>query len=106
MLEEIFGASINNVFGQLASLSFLVSIIVEILKQIVPKKCPKQLLTIIVSIIVTIFVVILCQGFSVNGIITSVLTGFVVSYISMNGFDTFRNIYGKIMSKDKTDSDG
>lgn len=89
--------SLLGIAGMLAAIT---SIIVEVLKNILPKKFPTKALTIIVGVLMTVgyvvFTSILGKGLAVATIIFLVVAGIfgglVVSFISMSGFDSFKEI--------------
>ncbi len=99
MLEQIFGIAGTETLGQLGALAATVGIVVEVLKQIIPKTFPTKLLAILVSLVVSIGFVLLAYGGDVKMIIMGVLMGFVVSYVSMFGFDTLKDLYKRFSLK-------
>lgn len=95
MLEFITGQTGMNSLGVLGILTFMVTIIVEVLKNIIPETFPTKLLTIIVSFITTIIFVIIFCGVSIKLIVLGVFGSFIVAFISMNGFDSIKEIYNR-----------
>lgn len=84
--------------GVLGVLAFIVSLIVEVLKELPGiKKIPTKLFVIIISLIVTVvalFVYSEMQGIIVlwHYVVLAVFTAFVVAYISINGWDTLKEL--------------
>lgn len=84
--------------GVLGALAFAVSLIVEVLKELPGiKKIPTKLLVIIISLVVTIvalFVYSAIKGIAVLWyyVVLAVFAAFVVSYISMYGWDTLKEL--------------
>lgn len=83
------------VLGTVGILSAIVSIIVEILKNILPKSIPTKIVTIITSFIVTVVFGLVSLPFSILNLVYSIAGGFVVSYVSMFGFDQFKDILSR-----------
>ena len=106
MLESIFGLSANANLIDLGVLVTLTSIIVEVLKKVLPKKIPTQLLTVIISILLSVIVSLLCFGVAFKALAVGVITGFIVSFTAMNGFDSLKSILTKCQNlKEKIDND-
>jgi hypothetical protein len=63
------------------------------LKSVLPKKFPTKALTTIVALALTVTLVIIGFGAGVVNIVTGVLAGFIVAFVSMNGFDSLRDIW-------------
>lgn len=85
--------NMSSILGILGVLSLLVNIIVELLKIVIPKKVPTQLVTVIASVIVCIvFVLFFCE-ITVKTVVLGIFMAPVVSFISMNGFDTFIKLW-------------
>lgn len=90
--------------GNLGMLTVVTTIIVEVLKTILPQKIPTQIVTLIVSIIVNILFVVISGVVTFKVIILSIFSGFVVAFISMNGFDSLKEIINRFTGSDKNDS--
>ena len=105
MTENIFTTLGLGAFSQLSIMAFLTLIVVQVLKQVVPKNFPTQLLTIIVALIIAIVIPLVAPAatISVVGIITSIFNGFIVAFISMNGYDSLKSIWQRVV---KTDEEG
>lgn len=97
MLEKLLGMSIGVSLSDLGGLAALTSIIVQVLKQIIPKKFPTQALTIIVAILISTFAVIMFSGLMIKTVCIGILTGFVVAFIAMEGFDSLKNIWNRFI---------
>lgn len=97
MLETLFGIESNSAITILGVLSFASSVIVEVLKNVLPKKFPTKLLTIIVSLLISIVFVLGFVGISFKLVIGAIFMGFVVAFVSMNGFDTFKDLKNRFV---------
>lgn len=92
MLETMLGMSTGSVLGVIGILAALVSIITEVLKKIVPQSFSTKALVMIISLVITLgFVLIFC-AISVKIIVLGIVGSFVVAFISMYGWDTFKEI--------------
>lgn len=98
MTEGILTVLGLGTLSQLSVMAFLTLIVVQTLKQVVPQKFPTQLLTIIVALIVAILLPMVIPGavISVVSVIASIFNGLVVAFISMNGFDSLKDIWNRI----------
>lgn len=99
MLEKILGISMNTTVADLAALAALTSIIVQVLKKIIPSKFPTQALVIIVALFITILASVMVYGILFKTFVIGLISGFVVAFISMEGFDSLKNIWTKFTSK-------
>ena len=99
MLEKILGISMNTTVADLAALAALTSIIVQVLKKIIPSKFPTQALVIIVALFITILASVMVYGVLFKTFVIGLISGFVVAFISMEGFDSLKNIWTKFTSK-------
>lgn len=95
MFETFLGLSASTVLGAIGGLAALVSLIVEVLKKIVPQSFPTKALVMIVSLIITLGFVLLFTVISVKNIVLGIIGSFVVAFISMYGWDTFKEIIGR-----------
>lgn len=102
MFDNFFGV---NSLQDLSILAAITAIVVELIKDLVPKQIPTKLVAIIVGIIVSLIFFITFQGFAAAVVIKGILSGFVVSFISMNGFDSIKEIWKRV-SKKEDDVDG
>lgn len=97
MFDKFFGV---NSLQDLSILAVITAVIVELIKDFVPKKIPTKLVAIIVGIIVSLVFFIIIQGAAAQVIIKAILSGFVVSFISMNGFDSIKEIWKRVSGKE------
>ena len=106
-METLLSLSGGTLLGTVGMLAAATSIITEVLKAILPKKFPTKVLAMIISFIVTFVYVIFLSGtaFGVTAIITSIFGGFVVSFISMFGFDQFKDIISRFTGGEKDNGD-
>lgn len=95
MIESILGISIGTLLGTVGGLAFIVSLITEVLKNLLPKKFPTKLLVMIISLILTIGFVLLFGGASVINGIYGAVGSFIVSFVSMHGWDSFKELYNR-----------
>lgn len=100
MLETLFGLSIGITLADVCALTALTTVIVEVLKNALPKKFPTKALTVVIALAITITLGITSFGYAASTIILCALAGFIVAFISMNGFDSLKEIW-KRFSVDK-----
>ena len=92
MFEVFMGMSTGDVLGAIGILAAIVSIVTGLFKNIVPKSFPTKALVMIISLIITLgFMLIFC-AISVKMIVLGIIGSFVVAFISMYGWDTFKEI--------------
>lgn len=92
MFEVFIGMSTGNVLGVIGILAAIVSIFTELFKNIIPKSFPTKALVMISSLIITLgFILIFC-AISIKMIAFGIIGSFVVAFISMYGWDTFKEI--------------
>lgn len=93
LFTTLMGGSALGVAGVLATAT---SIIVEVLKKILPDKVPTKIVTIIVAFLV-MFGYLFATGalVSISAVILGIFGGFVVAFIAMFGFDSFKDIIGR-----------
>lgn len=89
----------NSLLGYVGLLATLVSVIVQILKGVLPQSFPTQLLTLIVSLITTVLAVIVFGGVTLTTILGGIFGSFVVAFVSMNGFDTLKDLFTRYKYK-------
>ena len=100
MLETLFGLSIGITLADVCALTALTTVIVEVLKNTLPKNFPTKALTVIIALAITLTLGITSFGCAASTILICTLTGFIVAFISMNGFDSLKEIW-KRFSVDK-----
>ena len=105
MLEKILGISMNTTVADLAALAALTSIIVQVLKKIIPSKFPTQALVIIVALFITTLASVMVYGVLLKAFAVGLISGFVVAFISMEGFDSLRNIWTRFTLKPTMEED-
>lgn len=98
-----FNLDISSAFGVLAAISFLVNIIVQLTKEYIP--FPTKLWCIIVSVVVTMAAVYAGISFHIldaNALsfILCFFCSFIVAYISMHGFDVFKELWERFKNGD------
>lgn len=92
MLETLFGISSTTALGLIGTLATIVTLIVEVFKNILPDSFPTKALVLIVSLIVTLGFVCIFSAISIKMILAGILGSFVVSFVSMYGFDTLKSL--------------
>lgn len=106
MIESILGISIGTLLGTVGGLAFIVSLITEVLKDWLPKKFPTKLLVMIISLILTIGFVLLSGGVSVINGVYGAIGSFIVSFVSMYGWDSFKELYNRFRYGKENSSGG
>lgn len=99
---------LNTVLGVIMAIAFIVNIIVQLTKGFVP--IPTKLWCIIVSVFVMatlLFVAISMQliKFNAGYIILSVFGSFIVAFIAMYGFDTFKDLWKRFKAGENINGD-
>ena len=92
MFEVLIGMSTGNVLGTIGILAAIVSTITELFKNIIPQAFPTKALVMIISLIITLSFIIISCAISVKMIVLGIIGSFVVAFISMYGWDTFKEI--------------
>lgn len=105
MLEKILGITMSTTITDLGALAALTSIIVQVLKKIVPSKFPTQALVIIVALFVTTLASVMFYGVMLKAIGVGLISGFVVAFIAMEGFDSLKNIWTRFTLKPTMEED-
>lgn len=93
----------DSVLGLVGILAAATAIIVEVLKVVLPKSFPTKALTMIVSFVVVLVYTFMFGTITVTSIIMAIFGGFVVSFISMFGFDQFKEIINRFTGGEKKD---
>lgn len=106
-MEKVFEILGLGTLELISALTFLTIIIVEVLKKIIPKKFPTRILTLIVAEFVAVIVPILNPNvdISVISVISSLFNGFIIAFISMNGFDSMSNIWKRLIGQEDKGED-
>ena len=98
---ELLTNNIGTICGGLAALAFVVNIIVEVTKDFIP--VPTKAWAMIVSCVVSVSALFIASAYDVlplnaSNIILSVLGSFIVAYVSMYGFDTFKDLWNRFQN--------
>lgn len=93
---EMITNNIGNILGIVMVLAFVVNIIVQVTKEYIP--LPTKLWCILVSaslILGCMFGLVACGYIKLNVIcvILGIVGSFIISFISMYGFDTFKELW-------------
>ena len=97
MFENLFGMGSMSDLGILATIT---TIIVQLCKDYIPKKIPTKLVALITGIVVTVVFSFLTNGLDITTGVKGLFMGFIVSFISMNGFDSLREIWTRFQVED------
>lgn len=100
-METLLSLGGGSIIGTVGILATAVSIITEVMKAVLPKKFPTKVLAMIVSFIVCIVYTIAFGTVSVSSIVMAIFGGFVVSFVSMFGFDQFKEIISRFTGGEK-----
>ena len=93
---EMITNNIGNILGIVMVLAFVVNIIVQVTKEYIP--LPTKLWCILVSaslILGCMFALFACGYIKLNalGVILGIVGSFIIAFISMYGFDTFKELW-------------
>ena len=100
-MENIFTVLGLGTLSSISAMAFLTMIVVEVMKNIVPKSFPTQILTLIIALIIAITIPFLAPGVVISfaSIASGILNGFIIAFISMNGFDSLKKIWDRAFGK-------
>jgi len=101
-------ADLTNILGAVMIMSFVVNIVVQMTKGFIP--IPTKLWCIIVSAGVTISLVFICKSsgliaFGLWSILLCVFGSFIIAFISMYGFDTFKDLWQRFKAGENINED-
>lgn len=91
----------SKILALIGGLAFIVTVIIEVIKNIkLLEKVPTQLVVIIVSMLVCVIGYLAYASYSGIAItwyyvFAAFISSFVVSYVSMYGFDTLKELYDR-----------
>ena len=99
---------LSTILGVIMAIAFLVNIVVQLTKGIIP--VPTKLWCIIVSVFVMatlLFVAVSMQliKFNAGYIVLSVFGSFIVAFIAMYGFDTFKELWKRFKAGENINGD-
>lgn len=103
ILTTLMGGTILASAGGLAA---MVAVIVQVLKNLLPKGFPTKYLTMIVSLFVVFGFIAVTSTFTAPTIIGGIFSSFIISFISMFGFDTFKELVERTEMKGSGDDEG
>lgn len=92
MIDKFLGLTTGFSITDVGILAALVTIIVEVLKSICPKEFPTQILATITSLLVSLFTAVSFWGLTLTSVTLGSILGFIVAFVSMKGFDSFKEI--------------
>lgn len=101
MLNNIFNGSPDPILGTIGMLATLTAILVQSIKNFLPSKIPTKIVTLIVALIITIAYIVFTIGLSVTNVVVGIFGGFVVALVSMDGFDTIKDILNRFKTKEE-----
>lgn len=105
MILSLLGTSTVSVIGVIGILAAFVSVITEVLKGIIPKSFPTKLLVLIISLIITILAIVIFCEISFKMIAAGIIGSFVVSFVSMYGFDSLKSIFDRFVKSNSGGED-
>ena len=93
--------------GILMSLSFFVNIVVQITKEFIP--IPTKIWTILISALTVVLALCIAKSFdlvepTVGIVLLSLAGSFIVAYVAMYGFDTFKELWQRFKAGEKIGS--
>lgn len=94
IFTSLMGGSAIGVAGILATIT---SLITQVLKNVLPDSIPTKIVTLIVAFLV-MFGYLFATGalISLSAVVFGIFGGFVVAFIAMFGFDSFKDIIGRL----------
>ena len=93
---EMITNNMSSVLGVVMMLAFIVNIIVQITKEYIPLPTKLWCILVSASVVIGAMLVAVTLGyinFSVAGIILAIIGSFIVAFIAMYGFDTFKELW-------------
>lgn len=102
-MEALLSLGGGSVLGLVGILAAATAIIVEVLKAVLPKSFPTKILAMIVSFVVVLGYTFVFGTVTVASVILAIFGGFVVSFISMFGFDQFKEIINRFTGGENKD---
>ena len=93
---EMITNNIGNVLGVVMALAFVVNIIVQLTKEYIPIPTKAWCIIVSASLVIGVMLGVMSVGyidFSFLGIILGIIGSFIVSFIAMYGFDTFKELW-------------
>lgn len=85
----------SSMIGLVGLCAAATSIVVQVLKNVIPKSFPTKILTTIVSFIVVLGYTFGFETVTIPTLVSSIFSGFVVSFVSMFGFDSLKETIGR-----------
>lgn len=101
MIEALLGISVGTLLGTVGGLALVVSLITQVLKNILPKSFPTKILVVIISMILTIGFILFFGGVSVAGVAYGIVGSFIVAFIAMYGWDSFKEMVDRFKYKEE-----
>lgn len=98
LFTNLFSESSLGLAGVLATIT---SLIVQVLKNVLPKKVPTKIVAMITSFLVMFSYLYATGTLTVANIPSGIFGGFVISFISMFGFDQFKETVKRLGGEDK-----
>lgn len=87
--------------GQIGVFAAMTSIITQVLKNLLPNKFPTKILATLVSFVVVVGYTVIFGEISPSSIFMAIFGGFVVAFISMFGYDQFKETILRFKDIDK-----
>lgn len=104
-MEALLSLGGGTILGTVGILAAATSIITEVLKAVLPKKFPTKILAMIVSFVVTLVYTFITGPLTATTVVMALFGGFVVSFVSIFGFDQFKEIINRFTGGEKSDGE-
>lgn len=101
MFDTLLNANAGSTLGLAGTLTAINIIVVEVLKAILPKKIPTKIVTIISAMVIAISYMFIFDAISLQNGFIGIVSGFVIAFISMYGFDSLKDILNRFKVKDE-----
>ena len=103
-----FSIDFSMVIAVIMAIAFVVNIIVQMTKEFIP--IPTKLWCIIISFIVTLLALIIGSNmqlidFNISLILLAFFASFVIAFIAMYGFDTFKELWQRFKDGENINGD-
>lgn len=107
MMEMLSGLLVGgSVIDTLCFLAGINTVIVEVIKGIIPKSFPTKTLAVICSLLTCYAYLFVFGVVTIKTAILATVISFVISFISMFGFDALKGVFTGVKEKKNTDIGG
>lgn len=97
---EVLGIGADSTLGIIGTLTAFNIIVVEVLKNVLPKKIPTKIVAMISAVVIVLGYVCIFNTITLKTVALGILGSFVVAFISMYGFDSFKDVFERLKLKD------